>query len=347
MLESLRVIDFRCFESLSVEVDSSMVFFTGGNAQGKTSLLEAVAVVSRLGSPRASRQSHIIREGANGCGVAIQTTNGFFKSIYQEGKFELSIDGQPVTRAEYLSRSPRVVWMENRDLELIRGSGDKRRRFLDSIGSQLSAEYTYALRSYTKALRSRNALLKENRFQDGSFKVFTDLLVQHGATLMDFRKRMVEKLLPYMAAAHSKISGANESFDLKCQISAPQLTEGLQENFQKDIVLKQTTVGPHRDDFSLLVDGRPASDFASEGQQRTLAVSLRLAQGELMLNSIDSDNLIYLVDDVFGELDQGRRAALMESLPASCLKLLTTTSLHWSGSHGCVYTVNDRKLQRV
>jgi len=282
VISSLRVVDFRCFETCAVDLDNQRVFFTGANAQGKTSLLEAIAVASRLSSPRASRQSQIVREGGIGCGVAIETEAGLFKAVYQDRKFELAHDKVPCKKMDYLSKSPRVVWMENRDLEIVRGSGERRRRYLDTIGSQLNPVYAKALRDYTKAVRSRNALLKDQRSESRDFQVFSALVVEHGNILIDFRSRIIRDLLPFIVQAHHTISGAKEKFSISYQPSSLNFTEDLAKSLPQDQVMKQTLVGPHRDDFSILVDGRPANDFASEGQQRTLAISLRLAQGDLL-----------------------------------------------------------------
>ncbi len=319
-----------------------MVFLTGSNAQGKTSLLEAIAVASRLGSPRASRQAQIVREGCIGCGVALETDEALFKAVYQDRKFELAIDGQPSKRGEYLEQSPRVVWMENRDLDLIRGSGEKRRRFLDAIGTQLSTVYARALRDYTKALRSRNAMLKENRSRDRSFEMFTQLLIQHGQALVSFRQQIIQDLLPEMEVSHHTISGQKEQFSMVYMPSASELASAMEASLQRDVIMKQTLVGPHRDDFALTVDQRPASDFASEGQQRTLAIALRLAQGRLLRGS--DQEVLYLVDDVFGELDEERRQALLLALPRSAQKVLTTTNLNWGAVDAQVLQLSGYRL---
>ncbi len=326
-------------------MDSELVFLTGQNAQGKTSLLEAVAVASRLGSPRASKQSQIMREGVSGCGVAIQLNGQLLKAIYEDRKFELAVDGQTVTRKEYLSVSPKIVWMENRDLELIRGSGEKRRRFLDAIGSQTSAEYASCLRAYTKALRSRNALLKAGRSSEGSFHAFTDLLIKNGKFLIETRTRILEHLLPHVIKAQAEISGHQEIFQMEYAPSSTSLEEDVLANLSKDVVMKQTLIGPHRDDFSLLVDGRLASDYASEGQQRTLALALRLAQGQLLLKASSAEKIIYLIDDIFGELDMERRQSLLSALPSKSQKLLTTTSLNWGNVNGQVFHLSGGKVR--
>lgn len=316
-----------------------MVFFTGENAQGKTSLLEAVAVAARLGSPRATRQAQLVKEGRKGCGVAIQTDTHFHKAIYEERKFSLTMDGQSCLRREYLAVSPRIIWMENRDLEIIRGSGEKRRRYLDALGSQSHEEYAESLKMYSKALRSRNALLKDGRVGEGSFTSFSEQLVKHGQILIEHRERLLQELIPPITESQAQISGKRETFSMEYNPSARDLERELAEGLQKDVILKQTQIGPHRDDFSLSVDGRAASDFASEGQQRTLALALRLAQGELIRKNAGQAETMYLIDDVFGELDEARRHALLSALPAECQRILTTTNLNWGKIDAAVYKV--------
>ena len=347
MIRSLRAIDFRCFDTVAVTIESPRVFFTGQNAQGKTSLLEAIAVATRLGSPRASRQSQMVREGAIGCGVACETDQGLFKAIYQDRKFELSLDGVAEKKKDYLQKTPRVVWMENRDLDLIRGSGERRRRYLDAIGSQLSPVYAKALRDYTKALRSRNALLKSPQGDERTLQMFSELLVRNGEVLIQYRARILEDLLPFIMEAHHVISNGGEQFTLQYQPSTTDLGPQLQESLPKDRIMKQTLVGPHRDDFLVLVDGRAASDFASEGQQRTLAVALRLAQGDLLRAQVVDAPVIFLVDDVFGELDEMRRRALMMAFPEECQVVLTTTHLNWGEVQGQVFQLERYKISEI
>lgn len=329
MITSLRLIDFRCFDSLSFALDTNLVFFTGQNAQGKTSILEAIAMASRLASPRASKQMQMVREGAMGCGVALQKDGQFFKSIYKDKKYELVIDGVPVKRREYLSQAPKVVWMESRDIDLIRGSSEKRRRYLDSIGTQLIPEYPMTLRNYTKILRSRNALLKEGRIQERTFQVFTDSLCEYSDLLTQMRSDLVQRLIPKIYSTHSRISQNQEAFTISYLPSALSLSSYLEANLPKEKLLKQTLSGAHRDDLRLTINERNASDYASEGQQRTLAVSLRLAQGALLTDAFSPPQVLFLIDDVFGELDRTRREALMEALPTQSQKLITTTTLNW------------------
>ncbi len=339
MLRSVRVIDFRCFESLIIDFDSPTVFLTGRNAQGKTSILEAIAVASRLGSPKATVQSQFVREGCNGAGLALATDQHLFKVIYQERKFSTTIDGYPSKRAQYLLQTPRVIWMENKDLDLIRSSGEKRRRYMNAIGVQHSVDYNTSLKAYNKALQSRNALLRSNRSQDKTFQIFTELLVTHGQYITDYRQRIIERLKPFVQQAHQHISQGFEIFDMSYHPSSTNLHQDLLANLSKDIQIGQTSLGPHRDDIKFAINNRDVSTFGSEGQQRTLAISLKLGQGAFLKYLLPETSIFYLIDDVFGELDTSRKSALMEFLPQDAQKILTTTSLDWCDTSHQVFEI--------
>jgi DNA replication and repair protein RecF len=330
VLRSLRLLDFRCFESLVLEVPETGVLLVGDNAQGKTSLLEAVCVLVRLHSPRAHRLGTVVRKGAAGFGVAGETWGTERQVRHAAGITTCLADGQPRSSAgDYLADGGLVVWMGNDDLELVRGPGTARRRYLDFIGSQLWPEYRRAHLRYRRALQARNLLLRDPRAGALEIDVYDALLAAHGETLRRLRAELVTGLTPMAAAAHRRIGGGGENFDLHYhQSGADDFAAALAEARQRDRRNGRTSVGPHRDDLRLEVDGLRAADFASEGQQRTLALALKLAQGA-MLEQRRGMLPVYLIDDIFGELDPGRRNALMAHLPEHAQCWITTTHLGW------------------
>jgi DNA replication and repair protein RecF len=230
--------------------------------------------------------------------------------------------------AEYL-RLVGVVSFANHDLELIRGPGEMRRRFLDFLGSQVEARYRPTLRAYERALRSRNALLKSPQSRPRELAAYTDPLVRAGTSLREMRAALVDRLTPFAARSQRAISGEQESLAL-------EYAPGCEEDFAAHLArtgaeeerLRLTIVGPHRDDLRLLVQAMPAAQFASEGQQRTIALALKLAQAEVLAENAPSAPLL-LIDDIFGELDAARRNALLRHLPNESQKLVTATSLAW------------------
>lgn len=290
----------------------------------------------RLQSPRSSSLSDCIRfsDKAFAVGGRLVGQDEYELRVqFRESGRRLLVDGEQQGRsADYLRYSALVVWMANDDLALVRGGGDGRRRFLDFMASQMYPGYSNALKAYEKALRSRNYLLK----RDASPKwpeidAFTRVLHDQGSVVTSTRRVLVEQLKPWAARAQADISGRNEQLTLKYEnASGPDddlfgtLAARRDEEFRK----RQTLAGPHRDDLLLKLNGMPAAKFASEGQQRTVALSLKLGQANLFQKT-NRQPPVMLIDDVFGELDPTRRNALMDAWPEHSQKLITTTHLDW------------------
>ena len=198
--------------------------------------------------------------------------------------------------------SARVVSFANHDLDLVRGPAELRRRYLDFIGTQAEARYRPTLRAYERALRSRNALLKSAHPRPRELAAYTEPLVRAGSLLHEMREQIVRRLAPRAEESQCAISRENETLVVEY---APGSEEDLAAQIEHvradDERLRQTTVGPHRDDLRLLVEGQPAAQFASEGQQRTTALALKLAQAKILAE--DSAPPLLLIDDIFGELD--------------------------------------------
>lgn len=323
--------DFRCFPTLDIEVPESGAILTGDNAQGKTSILEAICVLVRLHSPRTHRMGTLARiDGSGGFGIAGDPWGSERRIRHSREGMSLMVDGEERGgKSAYLKDGGLVVWMGNEDLELIRGPGEGRRRYLDFIGAQIDLRYRRAWSRYRRALQSKNLLLKEGRPRDAEIVSYEEIMIENGAVLMEVRARLAEELSPLAAAAQKTISGRDEALALQyLPASGPDLRESMLQARERETRMRQAVVGPHRDDLALRVAGMPAADFASEGQQRTIALALKLAQGSL-LQTHGGRTPIYLMDDIFGELDPARRNALMAHLPANAQKWITTTHLDW------------------
>lgn len=323
--------DFRCFPALDIEVPEEGAILTGDNAQGKTSVLEGICVLIRLQSPRTHRMGTLARiNGSAGFGIAGDPWGSERQVRFsREGLFLKADDENRATKNAYLEDGGLVVWMGNEDLDLIRGPGEGRRRYLDFIGAQIDKRYRRSWSRYKRALQSKNLLLKEGRPRDAEILSYEEIMVEHGSILMETRARLVEELSDLAAEAQRAVSGRNETLALQyLPASGADLRESMLQARERESRMRQAVVGPHRDDLALRIQGMPASDFASEGQQRTIALALKLAQGKL-LESRGGRAPIYLMDDIFGELDPGRRNALMSHLPPGAQKWITTTSLGW------------------
>lgn len=336
MLTSLRLQDFRCFETMELEAPAQGAILIGNNAQGKTSILEAICMLVRLHSPRTHRMGSLARFGSPGFGVAGNPWHGERQVRHSREGLRLLVGGESRGRkSEYLHDGGRIVWMGNEDLELVRGPGEARRRYLDFIGSQLDPDYLHSWSRYRRALQAKNLLLKESRLRDSEIHAYEEILIEHGSLIMRVRARIVRELGPLCAAAQNRVSGRNEPLKIEyLPGSGEHLRESMYQSRERERRLRQAVVGPHRDDLALRIHDMPADEFASEGQQRTLALALKLGQGQLLAEHQGSQP-IYLLDDIFGELDPGRRNALMGHLPNQAQIWITTTHLDWMGdTHG-------------
>ncbi len=322
-------------------------FIIGANAQGKTSILEAVCVATRLQSPRTNSLGDCVRSGQPGFGLSVHVAGTHLQFRYESPKRTLRLDSVDQARpAEYL-RVARVAWFSNDDLEIIRGSAARRRRALDFLCSQLDGAYLRALRRYDRALRSRNALLRDHRPRP-EIAAFDPELIENGDYLAAVRAEASSALAPLIATAVHDIGGQSEDVATRYLPGSPEpMAAALIASRDRETRLRQTVVGPHRDDLAIELNGMDAAKFASEGQQRTLAIALKLAQTRLLIERTGVTPTL-LIDDVFGELDVTRRTNLLEHLPAGSQRLVTTTHLDWLESRTglAIFALSDRSIIR-
>ena len=330
MLDSLVLHDFRCFPRAEFHPAPGLNLLSAPNASGKSSILEAACMILRLQSPRAGTLAEAVRHGADGFSLSgragerrmachLSRTEG--RRLFLDDLLQRKSD-------EYLSTGL-VAFFSNEDIELVRGTSSKRRRFLDFLGSQCDAGYLKNLRAYERALRSRNFLLKEGPHRRREISAYDGPLLAAGNYLGRVRGELCAELAPLVAKHVAAISPRGESCGLHYECSGgDDFAAALQASADEERRLRQTVVGPHRDDVMLALDGAGASTFASEGQQRTLALALRLAQAELIRARRGSPP-VYLLDDIFGELDTERRRRLLAALPADSQRILTTTTWQW------------------
>ena len=330
MLITLRLRNFRCYPTLNWDIPAEGALLYGSNAQGKTSLLEAICFALTLHTPRTARMDRLAMHGCNDFGISLDTDNGTRKLIWQQRRLEMSVAGE--TRRDYtdfLADAGPVVWLGNTDMNLVTGGAEERRAYLDFLGSQWHPAYRPALLEYRKALKSRNLLLRNPRHTAATLRSYAGLLGRYGEVLCTLRAQLLQLLRPHICQHHLAISGGNEEVSIVYHPSTElPLEQALEQALEADERAGFTTVGPHRDDFELYIKGRSAAEYASEGQQRTLATSLVLAQsGLLQVQTGHSPTL--LIDDIFGELDPARRRALLAQLPADSQIFITTTHTDW------------------
>jgi len=349
MLTSLRLQNFRCFEGLSVDIGPGLNLFLGGNGQGKTTILEGACVLMRLQSQRSGSLAPVIQIGKKSFAVRGRFEQHELEFRYHALRRQVRFDGVVQrTLGEYL-RLGRVVSLANADIELVRGGSDARRRYLDFLGLQIDDTYRPALRAYERALRARNALLKSPTARPREVAAYDAPLIQHGQVLLRLRAELTESLAPLAGQSYQRISASCEKFMLRFVPGASaDFERDLERSHRESIRLRQTIVGPHRDDLELLVDDSPAAQFASEGQQRSIVLAMKIAQAEMLKKSGEKKAPLLLIDDIFGELDPDRRNALLDNLPHDSQTLVTATAMPWRDEiiADIIYELCDRRLRR-
>jgi DNA replication and repair protein RecF len=345
-LARLRLRDFRNYARLEAEFAPGFHLFVGANAQGKTNLLEAIYLLATLRSFRGVGSAQMVRLGQTGYFVGatvVSQGDHEFKMYWSARERRLSLDGQTVRRlSDYLGVLRTVVFCTE-DLQLIKGSPRIRRRYLDLLLAQTRADYLPMLQRYAQALRARNALLKQKTVAEHTLDGFSRELIQLGTQIIAHRRELLPCLNPLAQEAYRRIARGQELLRLEYLPSVREdMAIELAQSSARERVYRSTLVGPHRDDLGLYLDRYDASDFASEGQKRTLAIALKMAQAEYLTQQHGSPPVL-LIDDVMGELDLDRRSGFIPLLEEVHLArgqvFLTCTEENWPSELG-------RRLQR-
>jgi DNA replication and repair protein RecF len=319
-LEHLRLRDFRNYARLDADFAPGFHLLLGNNAQGKTNILEAVYLLATLRSFRGVGGAQMIRHGHKGYfvgGTVAHQGRREIKMYWSPGERSLGLDGRPVRKlTDYLGTLRTVVFCTE-DLQLIKGTGRIRRRFMDLLLAQTHPTYLPLLQRYARALRSRNALLKQHVLDDGALAGFSGELVKAGNEIVRMREELIPRISPLTRLAYRRISHDAEELRAEYLRSSRQdLAIELAQSQKRERRYRTTLVGPHRDDLQLTLNGRSAAQFASEGQKRSVALALKMAQAEY-LTGIHGSPPVLLIDDVMGELDAKRRGGFLPLLERS------------------------------
>lgn len=309
----------------------------GRNAQGKTNILEAVYLLATLRSFRGVGGAQMIRHGQKGYFAGGTTVSGQheheIKMYWSASERKLSLDSQPVRKLTDYLGVLRVVVFCTEDLQLVKGTARVRRRFMDLLLSQTQPGYLALLQRYMRAVRSRNALLKQRSTDEAALDSFTREVVQLGNQLMQMRREILPRVSPLARLAYRRIS--NDAEELRVEylptVKADFAVE-LGKLRERERAYRTTLIGPHRDDLLLQLNDKAAAQFASEGQKRSLVIALKMAQAEY-LAGIHGNPPILLIDDVMGELDATRRGGFLPLLErthhASGQVFMTCTEENW------------------
>ncbi|MFC4601315.1 DNA replication/repair protein RecF [Cohnella hongkongensis] len=347
-LNAMELQGYRNYDSVKLATEGGVNIFIGPNAQGKTNLLEAIHVLSLTKSHRTSKDKELIgwESGSALLRAEISRRTGDASLELQlspQGK-KAKINGLEQRKLSTFVGTLNVVLFAPEDLDIVKGAPGVRRRFMDMEIGQVHPGYLYDMQQYQKILQQRNNYLKSTdirRAVPELLEVWNEQLAQTGVKMMQRRKTFIVQLQKWAEKIHAGITGGTEqlsveykpsfgtsdSVDLQDQSSLfgqfmIKLTQSKEQEFRRGTTL----TGPHRDDLSFAINGKDVQSFGSQGQQRTAALSLKLAELELMHEEIGEYPLL-LLDDVLSELDQTRQTQLIETFQSRVQTFITTTGL--------------------
>ncbi len=335
IIKSLELENFRNYAELSISFDSGTNILYGDNAQGKTNILESIYLSATTKSHKGSKDKELINFEAQEAHIRTYVMKDGLENrvdmhLRKNKSKGIAIDGQKIKKAADLLGLLNVVFFSPEDLSIIKNGPSERRRFVDMELCQLDSFYLYNLNNYNKIVNQRNKLLKDLSFNPNlrdTLFIWDSQLVSYGSKIIERRAAFVKQLNEIIYDIHVRLSGGKEALEVVYEpdIALCELETGLKNSQEKDIKLKQTTVGPHRDDFSFLVDGIDIRKFGSQGQQRTAALSLKLSEIEIV-KKVTKDTPLLLLDDVLSELDSSRQNYLLNSI-GDIQTIITCTGL--------------------
>ncbi len=335
IIQSLELENFRNYGTLSVHFDSRTNILYGDNAQGKTNILEAVYLSATTKSHKGSKDKDLINFASEEAHIRTYVVKDGLENrvdmhLRKNKSKGIAINGQKIKKAADLLGLLNVVFFSPEDLSIIKNGPSERRRFVDMELCQLDSVYLHNLNHYNKIVNQRNRLLKDLYANPGlkdTLFLWDSQLAAFGQKIIERRNTFISQLNEIIYGLHLKLTGGKEELQIVYEpdVLALDFEEKLQKCQERDIRLKQTSIGPHRDDFSFAVGTVDIRKFGSQGQQRTAALSLKLAEIELV-KKMTKDVPLLLLDDVLSELDSNRQNYLLNSI-GELQTIITCTGL--------------------
>lgn len=340
-IESIQLKNFRNYRNLELNLDQGTNIFYGDNAQGKTNILESVYLCGTTKSHRGSKDREIIRFGEEDAHIRMMVRKDELSykidmHLRKNKAKGAAVNGLPIHKARELFGIVNLVFFSPEDLNIIKNGPAERRRFLDLELCQLDQIYLTDLAGYNHIVNQRNRLLKDMYLNPGlkdTLEVWDMQMVQYGKKIIRKRQEFVEELNSVICEIHKNLTGGEEIPEVIYEPSAQadSFEEILSKNRERDMRMKMTSSGPHRDDLCFLVNGIDIRKYGSQGQQRTAALSLKLSEIYLVKKKI-KDTPVLLLDDVLSELDGNRQTYLLDSIH-DIQTLITCTGLDDFVSH--------------
>lgn len=344
LVQRVRLADFRNYQQAEFELGERLTVIGGPNAAGKTSIIEALQLTTAAQSFRNPPWKEVIRWGAEEAAVSMEAAEGPRSLVVNMitdglGRRAYSVNGNKVKRvADVRGHLPCITFTPD-DLSVVKGSAEKRRSLLDSLGDQLSRNYEALRKEYDRTLKQRNAALREG--DERVVEALNETLVGAGSKYTAHRRRLLARIAPYATTAYGRIAegeslvvryhqgwGDDESMEESPENLEDELRSALGGVAEEERRRGTTLVGPHKDDIVFSVGGQRARAYSSQGQQRSVALAWKLAEVNVV-HDVTGSNPLLLLDDVMSELDETRRESLVGLVDEDTQTVVTTTNLQY------------------
>lgn len=352
LITNLKIKNFRNYEELNLKLNNKINIFYGNNAQGKTNIIESIFLCSMGKSFRTNKDKELVKFNENFFKVEVEYEKsdraGKVKIEYSDKK-NIFINGIKVKRFSELLGKINIVIFTPDDINILKNGPKMRRRFLDIMISQLRPNYIYNLNMYSKTLEQRNIYLKQIKFEhkrEDLLDLWNQKLYEYGKKVYEYRLEFIEKIKNKINEIHKNITNGNEEIKIE-YISDFSNKENfymlLKQNQNIDIMRGVTSKGIHKDDFIVYLNEKNVNTYGSQGQNRTVVLSLKMAELQVIKDEID-ENPILLLDDFMSELDEVRRKNFLENIGDTQVFVTCTEKLDIENLEFNVYNVIDGKV---
>ena len=351
-IEKIKLNNFRNYENLEINLNKNLDIIYGDNAQGKTNILEAIFLCSFGKSFRTTKEKEMIRFNEDKALVEI-----FYQKKDRDGKIkieignkkQISLNGVKIKKLSELLGNVNIVIFTPDDINILKDGPSKRRRFLDMMIGQLKPNYVYNLNMYLKTIEQRNNYLRQIREEnkpEGMLEIWDEKLAEYSEKIYSYRKEFIEKIINKINEIHGKITDEKEIIRIEYLSDCEKKEEYLnllKERRKLDIIKGFTTKGVHRDDFVIYINDKEVNVYGSQGQNRTVVLSLKLAELNVIYEEI-GEYPILLLDDFMSELDENRRKNFLNNIENTQVILTGTEKIDLQNLEYNLYNVKKGKI---
>lgn len=354
-INKIKLINFRNYDEQEIELGSNINIFYGDNAQGKTNIIEAIFLCSIGKSFRTNKESELIKFNKDISSVYIE-----YKKSDRDGKIKIDLNnkksiytnGIKIKKLSELLGNINTVIFTPDDINILRDGPQKRRRFLDIMIGQLRPNYIHILNMYNKTLEQRNNYLKqikENNKTEEMLDIWDEKLAEYGEKIYIYRNEFIEKIKNKINIIHKKIT--NEKEEIKVEyisncVTKKEYLQLLKERRKLDIIKGYTTKGIHRDDFFIYINNQLVNVYGSQGQNRTVVLSLKISELQVIYDEI-GEYPILLLDDFMSELDEKRRKNFLENIENTQVIITCTDKINIDNLDYNIYNVKKGQIEKV